>query len=171
MTTSERLSNTKKNLRSYDKEFSVTFERIERIMSKKSLNEARREFEKACDEHVARHGRNAKVYISGPMSNLTREQYLVLFSRAEQSLRAQGYTRIVNPIRVWACRWTWLYRIVGYRLTLLYDLWLLKQCTHIHMVGNDWRQSRGARLERMKAREWGIPELHNGKPIGMTGNK
>lgn len=52
----------------------------------------------------------------------------------------------------------WLYKIVGYRLTLAYDLWLLKHCTHIHMVGDDWRQSRGARLERMKARQWGIKE-------------
>lgn len=41
-------------------------------MSKESLNEARREFDKACDEHIQRHSINARVYISGPMSNLTR---------------------------------------------------------------------------------------------------
>lgn len=128
-------------------------------MSKESLNEARLEFEKACDEHVARYGRNAKVYISGPMSSLTREQYLELFRRAEQSLRAQGYTKIVNPIRVWACHWPWLYRIVGYRWTLWYDLQLLKRCDLFTMVGDDWRQSRGARLERLKARQWRITEL------------
>ena len=128
-------------------------------MEKEKLNEAKNEFEKACDEHINRKGRNAKVYISGPMSNLTREQYIDLFTRVEQSLRSHGYHRIVNPIHVWACRWPWLYRLAGYRLTLAYDLWLLKRCTHIHMVGDDWRQSRGARLERMKAREWGIEEL------------
>ena len=32
-------------------------------------------------------------------------------------------------------------------------------CTHIHMVGDDWQLSKGARLERMKARQWGIEEL------------
>ena len=32
-------------------------------------------------------------------------------------------------------------------------------CTHIHMVGDDWQMSRGARLERMKASKWGISEL------------
>ena len=93
------------------------------------------------------------------MSGVPRDQYLEMFRRAEQSLRDQGYQRIVNPIRVWACRWPWLYRLVGYRLTLWYDLRLLKRCTHIYMVGNDWHLSRGARLERMKARKWNIKIL------------
>ena len=115
-------------------------------MSKESLNEARREFENACDEHVKRNGRNAKVYISGPMSNLTREQYMELFRRAEQSLRSQGYRKIVNPIRVWACRWPWLYRLIGYKLTLLYDLWLLMRCDQIYKMPG-WRDSKGANIE------------------------
>ena len=116
------------------------------MTNKEQVKEARREFEKACDEHVKRNGRNAKVYISGPMSNLTREQYLELFRRAEQSLRDQGYLRIVNPIRVWACRWPWLYRIIGYRLTLLYDLWLLMRCDQIYKLPG-WRDSKGANIE------------------------
>ena len=123
-------------------------------MTVERLNEAKREFDKACDEHIKHNGRNARVYISGPMSGLDRELYLKMFRRAEQSLRSQGYTRVVNPIRVWACRWPWLYRIVGYRLTLAYDLWLLSRCDAIYMVGTDWQQSRGARLERLKAIKW-----------------
>ena len=105
-------------------------------------------------------GRNAKVYISGPMSNLTREQYLELFRRAEQSLRDQGYQRIVNPIRVWACRWPWLYRLIGYRLTLLYDLWLLMHCDLIYKLPG-WRDSRGANIESCVAfhfKIWPVPE-------------
>ena len=115
-------------------------------MTDNKINEARREFEKACDEHIARHGRNARVYISGPMSGLEREHYLEIFKLAEQSLRAHGYTKVVNPIRVWACRWPWLYRIVGYRLTLLYDLWLLMRCDLIYKLPG-WQQSRGANIE------------------------
>ena len=129
-------------------------------MTIERLNGAKREFDKACDEHVARHGRNARVYISGPMSNLTREQYLELFRRAEQSLRAQGYRKIVNPIRVWACRWPWLYRLVGYRLTLLYDLWLLMRCDQIYKLPG-WRDSKGANIESCVAfhfKIWPIPE-------------
>ena len=123
-------------------------------MTDERPNEAKREFDKSCDEHIARHGRNARVYISGPMSGLDRELYLKMFRRAEQSLRSQGYTMVVNPIRVWACRWPWLYRILGYRLTLAYDLWLLSRCDAISRVGTDWQQSRGARLERLKAIKW-----------------
>ena len=115
-------------------------------MTDNKINEARREFEKACDEHIERYGRNARVYISGPMSGLEREYYLEIFKRAEQSLRAQGYTKVVNPIRVWVCRWPWLYRIVGYRLTLLYDLWLLMRCDLIYKLPG-WQQSRGANIE------------------------
>ena len=115
-------------------------------MSKKSLNEARREFDKACDDHIERYGRNARVYISGPMSGLTRKEYLRNFREAEKELRAKDYTRIVNPIHVWACRWPWLYRIVGYRLTLLYDLWLLTRCDLIYKIPG-WQESRGANIE------------------------
>ena len=116
------------------------------MTNKEQVKEARREFEKACDDHVKRYGRNAKVYISGPMSNLSREQYMDLFTRVEQSLRTHGYHRIVNPIRVWACRWPWLYRLIGYKLTLLYDLWLLMRCDLIYKIPG-WRDSKGANIE------------------------
>ena len=90
--------------------------------------------------------KDKRVYISGPMSGVTREQYMEMFRRAEQSLRDRGYQRIVNPIRVLACRWPWLYRIVGYRLTLLYDLWLLMQCDLIYKLPG-WQHSKGANIE------------------------
>ena len=115
-------------------------------MTDKEVNERWREFERACDEHVKRNGRNARVYISGPMSGVDRRLYLEMFKRAEQSLRSHGYTKIVNPIRVWACRWPWLYRIVGYRLTLLYDIWLLMRCDQIYKLPG-WRDSKGANIE------------------------
>ena len=124
------------------------------------LNEARCEFDKACDGHVKRNGRNAKVYISGPMSNLAREQYMDMFTRVEQSLRTHGYHRIVNPIHVWTCRWPWLYKIVGYRLTLLYDLWLLMRCDLIYKIPG-WKESRGANIESCVAyhfKIWPVPK-------------
>ena len=108
-----------------------------------------------------------RVYISGPMSNLTREQYMELFRRAEQSLRAQGYTKVVNPIRVWACRWPWLWKVLtyitsehtAYTLVLLYDLWLLSRCDLIYKLPG-WRESRGASVESAVSyyfKIWTIP--------------
>ena len=127
-------------------------------MNDERVNEAQREFERACEEHIERHGRNARIYISGPMTDrrtgkVSREN-IEAFYRAEVRLRDAGNVNIVNPARVWACRWPWLYLIVGYWLTLWYDLQLLKRCDAIYMVGTDWQQSRGARLERLKAIKW-----------------
>lgn len=114
-----------------------------------------------------------RVYISGPMSNLTREQYLELFRRAEQSLRAQGYTKVVNPIRVWACRWPWLWKVLtyitsehtAYTLVLLYDLWLLSRCDLIYKLPG-WQESRGANIESCVAyhfKIWPVPESQTKK--------
>jgi len=133
-------------------------------MSKESLNESRREFERAIDEHVERHGRNARIYISGPMTDPktgdVSNSNLLAFWEAEKLLRERGFTRIVNPVRVWACKFPWLYRIVGYRLTLLYDLWLLMRCDQIYKLPG-WRDSKGANIESCVAyhfKIWPIPK-------------
>ena len=89
---------------------------------------------------------------------------------AQYELEAKhGNIKVINPTETLIARHPWLYKIVGYRWTLWYDLRLLKKCDRIWMVGDDWQQSRGARLERLKARQWGIPELRNGKPKGFSG--
>ena len=72
--------------------------------------------------------------------------------------------KVVNPAETFIANMPWLYRLLGYRFTLWYDLRLLKRCDLFMMVGNDWQQSRGARLERMKARQWGISELNIREP-------
>lgn len=100
-----------------------------------------------------------RVYLSGRMSGLSQKEWRWRFLTADLKLDMQGY-EVINPADTIIARHLWLYKIVGYRLTLAYDLWLLKRCSHIFMVGNDWMQSKGARLERLKAREWGIKELN-----------
>lgn len=92
------------------------------------------------------------------MSGLSPETWRRRFSTLDVVLEQQGY-KVVNPADTVIARHPWLYRIVGYRWTLWYDLQLLKRCKHICMIGTDWQQSRGARLERLKARKWGIKEL------------
>ena len=99
-----------------------------------------------------------KVYLSGRISGLKREIWQRRFATSQEALEKEGY-EVVNPADTLIARWPWLYRIIGYRLTLWYDLQLLKRCTHIFMVGPGWRSSRGARLERLKARKWNIKIL------------
>ena len=93
-------------------------------------------------------------------TGLVNEVNLQAFCEAEKLLRERGYHRIVNPIRVWACRWPWLYCIVGYRLTLLYDLWLLTRCDLIYKLPG-WRDSTGANIESCVAfhfKIWPVPQ-------------
>ena len=99
-----------------------------------------------------------KVYLSGRMSGLSTEEWRKRFKNVENTMK-HFHCVVVNPAETVIARHPWLYRVVGYRMTLWYDLRLLKRCTHIFMVGPGWRDSRGARLERMKAREWGIEEM------------
>lgn len=101
------------------------------------------------------------VYLSGRMSGIPDRVWRQRFWLAAYSVRQRlgDNVRIVNPAETLIARHPRLYRIIGYRVTLWYDLHLLRRCTHITMVGTDWTHSRGARLERMKARQYGIELL------------
>ena len=95
-----------------------------------------------------------RVYISGPITGLEREEYFARFARAEEILQEEGYTTL-NPTRLLPSRWPWLYRLMGYRLTLLYDLWRLSKCDLIYKMPG-WKESHGANIESCWAYNNGI---------------
>lgn len=91
-----------------------------------------------------------KVYISGRISGLPREQYAKYFAEAERMLKADGYD-VVNPTRFWLCKcYERLERLLGadttYRIVLLYDIWRMLRCDMIYKIPG-WQQSRGANIE------------------------
>lgn len=86
-----------------------------------------------------------RVYISGQMSGIERAEYLARFAKAEELLRKEGF-RVTNPARLLPSRWPWIYRLLGYRLTLLYDLWMLSRCDIIYKIPG-WKESHGANIE------------------------
>lgn len=98
-----------------------------------------------------------RIYISGPISGIDRKVYLANFANAEQHLKAQGY-EVTNPTRLPPSRWLFIYKMLGYRLTLLYDLWHLFKCDGITML-NGWQRSKGARLEYAVAKIFNIKEV------------
>lgn len=95
-----------------------------------------------------------RAYISGPISGHDLEQTKVRFNVAERILRAHGY-EVCNPLKHSPGRWRWLYRIVGYEITLLWDLWLLFHCDNIYKLPG-WENSRGSNIESCLAFHFNI---------------
>ena len=94
------------------------------------------------------------IYISGAISGLPREEYMKRFADAEQELIKQGY-KVLNPTKILPSRHLWVYRLLGYKITLLYDLWHLMKCNGICML-DGWEHSKGARLEKATAEIFGL---------------
>ena len=102
-----------------------------------------------------------RIYLSGPMSGVVRADYVRRFREAEIILRRHGYG-CINPCRVWACRWLWIYRAMecvlgkrlAYALILAYDLLLLMTRADGIVMLPGWRASRGAQIENYVARHF-----------------
>ena len=98
-----------------------------------------------------------KVFISGPMTGLSKEEYTRLFEDAETSLWAMGY-KVINPSKFLICRYPKLFRFVNYRFGLLYDLLWLSTCDYIYML-DGWQDSNGSSTEEFFASKTGIKRL------------
>ena len=100
-----------------------------------------------------------KIYLSGPMTGIEPREYRRRFRESEAILRRHGYG-CINPCRVWACRFPWLYRLMecalgkrlAYAVVLCYDLLLLMTRADGIAMLPGWEQSRGARIENYTAR-------------------
>ena len=95
-----------------------------------------------------------KIYISGAITGLPRNEYMERFSNAEQELIKRGY-KVCNPTKLLPAKHLWVYKLIGYKLTILYDLWYLMKCDGICMI-KGWSKSKGARLERAVAHIFNI---------------
>jgi len=101
------------------------------------------------------------IYLSGPMTGCARADYVRRFGEAERILRRHGYG-CINPCRVWACRWPWIYRAMefclghskAYALILAYDLILLMTRADGIAMLPGWQASRGAQIENYVARHF-----------------
>lgn len=88
-----------------------------------------------------------KIYIAGKISDLTKEDYESRFKIACETLSQIGYEP-VNPCELNHCEnATW----ADY---MLKDLDALFHCDAIYML-NNWRGSKGARIEHAVAIETG----------------
>ena len=102
-----------------------------------------------------------RIYLSGQMSGKERSEYMRRFREAEAILRRHGYG-CINPCRVWACRWPWIYKAMelalgkrlAYALILAYDLLLIMTRADGIAMLPGWQASRGAQIENYVARHF-----------------
>lgn len=91
-----------------------------------------------------------KVYISGKISGLERDDWNNRFNHAECNLRKKGF-EVLNPAKItdsFPKDTTW-------QEYLWFDIDLLKMCDSIYML-NNWETSKGANLEKTIAEYMGM---------------
>jgi hypothetical protein len=105
-----------------------------------------------------------KLYISGPISGLTQDEYTTNFGRAEALLLDEGHEP-VNPLKVGACEEENCNRdakkddgsyLHSWSCYLKWDLIDMLKCDGVVMIPG-WRQSVGADLEKFVATRVGMP--------------
>lgn len=103
-----------------------------------------------------------RVYLSGPITGLSEEEYTRRFARAEQHYRTAGY-EVVNPVTIGQE----LRRgnpEVTYADYMAADLEAMRDCTHIALL-EGWENSPGAQCEKREALKLGL-EIMQYKEIG-----
>ncbi|MCR4964822.1 MAG: DUF4406 domain-containing protein [Bacteroidales bacterium] len=88
-----------------------------------------------------------KVYIAGKVTGEKYQTVFIKFMAAENRLKMDGH-EVVNPIRFCASEWPWadcMRRCIA----------RLMECDAIYLL-NDWKQSKGARLEKYLADQLGL---------------
>lgn len=87
------------------------------------------------------------VYISGKISGLDLDVAKTHFKAAELELKERGFNT-VNPFDLNADTAEW-------KDAMINDITFLFNCDGIYLL-NNWRRSRGARIERIIAQELGL---------------
>ncbi|MBR5007851.1 MAG: DUF4406 domain-containing protein [Methanocorpusculum sp.] len=94
-----------------------------------------------------------RVYLSGPITGLPREEYTRNFERAEQHYRGAGF-EVVNPVKLGELLLNFK-PDATYEDFMLRDLEALGTCSHIALIAG-WEDSPGAQREKAEAERLGL---------------
>ena len=103
-----------------------------------------------------------RVYLSGPITGLSEEEYTRRFATAERHYEAVGY-EVVNPVTI-GQELQKTNPHPSYEDYMKADLEALATCTHIALL-EGWEQSKGAQSEKREALKLGL-EIMQYKEIG-----
>ena len=94
-----------------------------------------------------------RVYLSGKITGLTKEEYTRNFQRAEQHYLTAGF-EVVNPVKIGEALLA-LHPEATYEDFMLRDLEALRSCTAIALISG-WEVSPGAQREKAEAERLGL---------------
>ena len=94
-----------------------------------------------------------RVYLSGKITGLSREEYTRNFQKAEQLYKSAGF-EVVNPVKIGEALLQ-LHPEATYEDFMLRDLEALQSCTHIALIAG-WESSPGAQREKAEAERLGL---------------
>ena len=103
-----------------------------------------------------------RVYLSGSITGLPREEYTRNFARAEQHYTTAGF-EVVNPVTIGE-KLLQEKPDASYEDYMARDLEALQSCTAIAMLAG-WEDSPGAQREKAEAEQLGL-EIMQYKEIG-----
>ena len=103
-----------------------------------------------------------RVYLSGEITGLTKEEYTRNFQRAEQHYTTAGF-EVVNPVKIGEALLA-ANPETTYEEFMHHDLEALRSCTAIALIAG-WEQSPGAQREKAEAERLGL-EIMQYREIG-----
>ena len=106
-----------------------------------------------------------RIYLSGPITGLSEQEYTARFARAQRHYESAGY-EVVNPVTI-GQELRQGNPEVTYEDYMKHDLEAMRDCTHIALL-EGWENSPGANREKQEADRLGL-EIMQFKFIG--GNK
>lgn len=92
------------------------------------------------------------IYISGPIESVGVDKASEAFKAAEEQLKEEGYTLIINPMEVISKRCG---PNASWSEAMVFDIRYLALCRHILMLPG-WEQSVGSRIEHEFAKHEGL---------------
>lgn len=101
-----------------------------------------------------------KVYISGKITGLPKDEYIARFAAAEERLKGGGFS-VINPAKTNST----LPEDTTYEQYMQMSLMMLTFCDAIYML-DGWKESKGAVREYNRAKSIGLSVIYETEKEG-----
>ena len=98
-----------------------------------------------------------RIYLSGKITGLDKEDYTRQFARAESFYKTGGFD-VVNPVAIGE-EVLKINPKAEWQDFMIRDLEALRTCTHIVLL-EGWEESKGAKMEKAEAEKMGLEIMY-----------